>query len=270
MAALKKLTRVVILSFLLGSVLILSSSTALLAQDDDDEYTLDSSVVTIMLDSGAVSKGPKHIVYDSSNVVVRHMSDSAVNAYKKDPDFDYMSTHLSGESLYSRFMRWLARIFYSVGENRFWSAFLKILLYLGCGTLVIFAIIKIAGLSENAIRSTSGSDEGVDYSVTHDDIYAINFNEAIQKAIADKQYRFAVRLLYLKSLRGLADKELINWKINKTNYQYLSELESAAAHQPFKSLTRAYEYIWYGELPINESQFNELHKQFIHFSNSFT
>ena len=273
MAALKKLISLrlpLLLTIFLLSIVPLSPLRA--QADSTDSVVVEENDTTEeapMPDTPLVSHAKHALMYDSSAIVQRHISEAAMKKYQRDPDFDYMSSHLSGQGLLDRFFRWLGRFFDSIGENKKLSLVLKVLLYLGCGILVVFAAIRIAGLSENVLTSGLGSSSAVDYTVAHDDIYAINFNEAIQQAIADKQFRFAVRLLYLKSLRGLADKDIIQWKINKTNLQYLDELRDAPSYGPFASLTRIYEYVWYGEMPINEEQFNDLHQRFIHFSNNF-
>ena len=61
---------------------------------------------------------------------------------------------------------------------------------------------------------------------SEDDISQINFDELITSAMEAKQYKLAVRYMFLKSLKLLAEKGQIELRNNKTNYQYLSEIKS--------------------------------------------
>jgi len=83
-----------------------------------------------------------------------------------------------------------------------------------------------------------------------------NFEELIAKAINDQNYRLAIRYFYLKILKQLTEIELIKWEIQKTNEDYIKELSEKRIKEKFKSITRLYDFVWYGNFKINESQFS--------------
>jgi hypothetical protein len=72
--------------------------------------------------------------------------------------------------------------------------------------------------------------------------------------------------MYLQALRQLADKNLIRWKINKTNDDYARELSSTSYGPGFNNITISYEYVWYGEFEIEENTFGRIRQQFQQFN----
>jgi hypothetical protein len=71
--------------------------------------------------------------------------------------------------------------------------------------------------------------------------------------------------LFLKSLKLLSEKELIELRNNKTNHQYLSEIKNNRISSAFQITTSRFEWIWYGDFPVDEkvmessqNDFNEL------------
>lgn len=80
----------------------------------------------------------------------------------------------------------------------------------------------------------------------------------LKEALAARNYKLAVRIYYLMILKTLHEKEMIVWKKNKTNMDYLSEM---AQHPDFPQLqnnTRIFEFVWYGDQALEEGQFNSI------------
>lgn len=80
----------------------------------------------------------------------------------------------------------------------------------------------------------------------------------LQDAVEGKQYRLAIRLLYLKSLKQLIDSERVKPSPEKTNRQYIEELEKAGLHGLFSHITGIYEMVWYGEATPDDHQYKQL------------
>jgi hypothetical protein len=103
------------------------------------------------------------------------------------------------------------------------------------------------------------------YTESTENIHEINFDEEIEKAIASHNYRLAVRLLYLRSLKQLSDNGLIQWQPEKTNSVYVYELNNPSVRQSFVSLTRQFEYVWYGGFNIDGAAFGNINQLFQNF-----
>ena len=54
-------------------------------------------------------------------------------------------------------------------------------------------------------------------------------------------------------LHLLQDNNLIAYRDDKTNYDYYQELKATDYKQPFRNLSRVYEYTWYGNYSINDN-----------------
>jgi hypothetical protein len=100
------------------------------------------------------------------------------------------------------------------------------------------------------------------------DIQDDNLDEKIRKAVAAKEYRPAVRFMYLKTLRLLNDRQWIRYHADATNYEYVTQMSQHKQGNDFGFLTRIYDYVWYGEFTLTEDQFEIVHKNFSHFYNA--
>jgi hypothetical protein len=80
----------------------------------------------------------------------------------------------------------------------------------------------------------------------------------LQDAVESGDFRKAIRLLYLKNLRRLIDSDWVKPSPEKTNTQYLQELQEANLDVLFGKTTRIYETVWYGEAVPNALQYKQM------------
>lgn len=212
----------------------------------------------------AIKKTPLHLYKDTSGIQVKHFDQNALNYFKKDPAFNYHDNEGAGEpSFFQKLLTWLEDILFgwmrTARFNGTWLGFfltlLKYLIYAGLLALLVFVIIKALGI--DAINLLRGNSKRIDipYSEAVEDINAIDFDDELEKAIAQNNYRLAVRLLYLRSLKQLSDLQLIHWQIDKTNSAYVNELTDPSQKQVFSLITRQFEYVWYGNFSIDKQAF---------------
>lgn len=97
-----------------------------------------------------------------------------------------------------------------------------------------------------------------------------NYDELAQAAILAGNFREAVRMRYLQALQTLEGRKLIIRGKDKTNMDYLRELQPTGWHKPFATLTLHYEYVWYGKLPLSHGQFQQLDEKFAAFKHSLS
>lgn len=95
-----------------------------------------------------------------------------------------------------------------------------------------------------------------------EDIFSINYQQEIDKATAQGNYRVAVRLMYLRLLKELSDRHIIKYKQDKTNLDYLVQLHSTPYYRPFFRLTRHFEYSWYGHFEVEEGAYRVIAGEF--------
>jgi len=208
---------------------------------------------------------PHEILYDSSAIQARSFGPEKIKSYKEDPDFQYNRYKEPPKSLWDRFWEWFWNKIGEMLSTEGGSATFKTVLILLAVLVIGFFIYKLTGMNRASLfKRNSGSVSG--YTVSDENIHSINFTQAISQAIQNNDYRLAVRLLYLQSLKMLADKNLINWQLNKTNIAYIDELQGSTYQSSFSNLTLQFESNWYGDMPIDATEFNAVHEQFNQFN----
>jgi hypothetical protein len=202
---------------------------------------------------------------DTTAVSVRNFDLQKIKAYSSNKDFRYDDVAPLDSSWWDRFWRWFWNLFSNIFSSKTSGAFLKYAVIFTVVGLVVFAVIKLIGLD---IKIFAGKSKAIDvpYNESLENIHEINFNEEIEKAVAKGNYRLAVRLLYLLSLKLLNDKELINWQPEKTNQTYISEIADPNRKREFSALTLQFEYIWYGEFFIDKDSFSTVKGSFERFN----
>ena len=135
-----------------------------------------------------------------------------------------------------------------------WGLFIIII---GAALLVLF-IVKATGAGGNRLfKGKSKRKEIIDASAEDVDIHGIDYDAEITGARNRLDYRMAVRLWFLRSLKLMADESLIEWKIDKTNSDYYYELKETKFQKEFGSVSNLYDYVWYGEFKLSELRYRE-------------
>jgi hypothetical protein len=218
--------------------------------------------------SSQISTQPNKVIplkNDSSAVTLRNFDPQKIKDYSAQREFQYDEQAPVNMSWWDKFWKWIWSLLDGALENRYSGSFIKYLVILIVAALVIFAVIKVIGLDLNIFAGKSKVVD-VPYDESLENIHEISFNEEIEKAIANRNYRLAVRLLYLRSLKLLNDRELIDWQPEKTNQAYIDELIDLERKQQFKVLTLQFEYIWYGDFSIDKENFNGIKGSFERFN----
>lgn len=205
---------------------------------------------------------------EDSPINVRLADEKAFEKYQNDKEFDYSREIPQKQvTLWDRIWNWIAKmIFELIGKSievpQIRYAFIIIIL-----SIVVFLLLKTDALK---LFVSNRKRAKIDYETEKEDIRKLNIDEIISQAIKNKNFRKAVRYLYLKLLKELDNRELINWEINKTNRDYSNELKKSELKKEFKELSVYYEYVWYGDFEINQTMFENINKQFKNSYKSFS
>ena len=134
--------------------------------------------------------------------------------------------------------------------------------------VIIFGVMLYVFLKKNGYLSAhKKSKVDMNVELSDEDLDIAAYEKEIHTAVTAGKLRLAVRLLYLQTLRLLADKEIIAFSKEKTNAAYLRAMAQTSWYKTFANLTLDYEYTWYGEVPLNEEQFSLIQKHFRQFMN---
>ncbi|MBN8865789.1 MAG: DUF4129 domain-containing protein [Sphingobacteriales bacterium] len=184
----------------------------------------------------------------------RRLGDSARTALAADKDF------------------WYANYVFKKKEEkkqinlRFWQtdAFRTIMWVIIICCFVAIIVLYLASDRVGLFRRSShqiAQDETGENDIP-EDIFEINYDKEIDKAQAMGNYRLAVRLQFLKLLRTMAEKQIIQYAPARTNFDYLVQLHKSNWYHDFFRLTRHYEYVWYGQFPIDQQQYNQVSNEY--------
>jgi hypothetical protein len=106
----------------------------------------------------------------------------------------------------------------------------------------------------------------VPYETHAENIHELDFNTLLDEAVQQQDYRRAIRLYYLHTLKQLTDRELIHWQPGKTNRSYIRELQAKALRTDFEKITALFEYVWYGGSRVTEAHFSATRQAFVAFN----
>lgn len=207
-------------------------------------------------------------VYDSSFVTVKIISKDTINKYRSQDAFQYSTKDKARtKSFFERLWDWLWEKYYDLMGQEAGNTLITILLWTFAILGVVYFILRIIGMDAFAFFQKKNKDGGLSYEVLDENVHTINFNEAIETAVNQRNYRLAVRLLYLQTLKKLTDKNYINWQPNKSNRQYVHELANTSLTTSFGSLTTEFEYVWYGEMQLSPQEYDIISNHFKQFYN---
>ena len=201
---------------------------------------------------------------DSTKITPAKFNKQALETYAEQKDFQYDAALTRDLSLWDRFWmlfwRMVNELFTGAASNPVSKYF-----FIGVGVAVLlYIVIKIIG-AEN-IFSKKSKETILPYDILNENIHEIDYETEIQKLIDQRKYRLAVRLLYLRSLKKLSDAEIIQWQPEKTNYNYLTEISKPEIKNEFGLLTHQFDYIWYGDFPVDAQKFEPINQSFNHFN----
>ncbi|UHG91690.1 DUF4129 domain-containing protein [Spirosoma oryzicola] len=201
---------------------------------------------------------------DRSAIRVRYPMPEKLSEFQTDRDYQYNHEAPPPENPVARFFYWLytklMRFLRSDAYQNVW----QYVILAGVAGFVVYLLMKAEVLGFLFPKKAQTST--LAYENLSENIHAINFDAAIDEAVGQRNFRQAVRLLYLQTLKRLTDPGLIHYKPDKTNQHYINELAKTPLQTDFERLTRQFEFIWYGDFPIDEHQFTLLRKAFGDFS----
>ncbi len=200
-----------------------------------------------------------------------------IEKFKKDPSLNYLLTPVK-PSLIERFFLWIKKVFYNFlfkllkivfsGKKAHFiiMKIIKSLPYVTITFFLFFIYKYLLGVDllkwreKKEYKSAKIFINEDEHIIKNEDI-----EELIIKAIEKKDYRLATRFFYLNILKNLSDKELIEWKPDKTNREYVKELSEKGMKGLFSKLSKIYDYVWYGKYFPGETDFLQVKEDYRKF-----
>jgi hypothetical protein len=188
------------------------------------------------------------------SIELRHVPGYVIDSLKSDDAFWYANMRfkkkMQKENTNNATPRWVKTVIWLLIVGTFFAA---LIWYLSSSNILIFAK-----------RQKRIGNEKSETEIT-EDIFSIDYNREIEKAIQAQDYRLAIRLMFLRLLRNLSHRNLIQYRQGRTNLEYLVQLFSTTYYNDFFRLTRDYEYAWYGKFDVSADAFKTIKNDFENF-----
>lgn len=123
---------------------------------------------------------------------------------------------------------------------------------------LVFVIIKLfvgnVALTNKKVQST----RPIVLEEVEQNLHESDLDRYLRESLTNKNYRVAIRLYYLMIIKELSARNMIRWKLDKTNRDYLSEMSSHQTFPDFRNITRTFDKVWYGEFALEQKDFTEI------------
>lgn len=255
---------------LVALCLLLFLSLAAAAQQDDGEYEDEDlppqediyntpPIVALPQDDEDTSMF-EHITYDSRQPLdTRKVPPSDVNRLKEDDAFWYANAAREKKKQKASSPSFTE----SVGNK----AWFKVLVWVLIGGAFIAIIILFLSSSNISLFRKKQEEAGKteEEGEFGEDIFSMDHEREIRRAEEQGDLRRAIRYLYLRTLRDLAQKDLIRYRHESTDSDYLRQLAQTGYYRDFGRLTRHFQYAWYGKFTVEQPLYRMIGEEFTNF-----
>lgn len=190
------------------------------------------------------------------NSAERNFEQQSIEKYRNNKNFQYNQT-IQEEPItfWDRLKMWFWKQFLKLFSNQGAAPYIRLLivvvLLVGVAFLMLKTRFKLAWFS----NKTKKSDVLLDGDI--ENIQTNKIETDIELEIANKNFRKAIRLMFILILKLLNDNKIIKWQREKTNYHYQNEIAPQDYKLQFKQLSYIFEYVWYGHFEPNEQHFSQ-------------
>ena len=187
-----------------------------------------------------------------------------LDGYREDRKFDYSETPAKRSWLdkimnwiYNQIYRFFSWLFGGEKAGEYLAVFLRILPYI-IAVLLIFLIARFfLKVNSGNFRFDRKSKNLVNLSEEERIIMEEDIEALIRQALDSGDFRLAIRYQFLHCLKLLKEGEWIRWQPQKTNHDYIQEIENPELKSLVAKAVRIYNYIWYGDFPLDQSSYTK-------------
>lgn len=220
----------------------------------------------VVFATAGLARSPEAVALkeDSAAVQLRLPAPGHLARYVNDREFWY-DRQPPAHSLSARLKTWLWENILKFLLLREYAATRRFILYTFITATFFYAVWKLRNTIWRGAFYGNISAGPVNFQERPENLHTLDFDRLIDAAVAQKQYREAVRLLFRRALKHLANLQLIHWRPEKTNREYLAEMKADTLNGLFRELIRIFEYTWYGNFTITEENYRRAAARFAAF-----
>ena len=201
-------------------------------------------------------------VLDKRSTAVSPFEQKDLESFRNDRKYDYSETPTQ-RSWLDNILNWIYNLIYRFfswlfgGEKagEYLAVFLKVLPYLIAGLLIYLIARFFLKVNSGGFGGGRKSKNLVNLSEEERIIMEEDIESLIRQALESGDYRLAVRYQFLLCLKMLKEGEWIRWQPQKTNHDYIEEIENPELRGLMSQAVRIYDYIWYGDFPLDQASY---------------
>jgi hypothetical protein len=189
----------------------------------------------------------------------RTPTEEQIKTFTKQKDFNYKSQEEVMNTWLDRLLGWIEEKMFDLFSDKPSAALVRYLIIAALAVFIILTLLKVKPqwlFFKNKEKPVAG------FEFEEAELLQSNLDELAEKEIKNRNYRAAIRYLFLKLLKQLDEKEIIRLGIQKTNRDYLYEAGNSSCSSDFRKLSIMYEFTWYGKFRIEETLFEKVYKDF--------
>jgi hypothetical protein len=184
------------------------------------------------------------------------LSEDLLQEYRhQKPYSNYINKHpkKGTSSELGGFLKWFFSLFKG---NNISANFFRFLPYIIALIALVLITLRLNNMSfSNLIKPSLRKVDGDIIIDEKQTIRDIDFEKLIESAQKEENFRTAIRYSYLMLLKILDAKKLIEWEVQKSNFDYLLVLSEHAIYSSLKNSTGIYESAWYGDKPWTTEEY---------------
>lgn len=199
---------------------------------------------------------------------IRSVEKETLQELYADEEMDYQLAS-PDDNWWMQFRNWLLLQLLKLFGTPKAVGFIEVILYTICIAAIVYVALRLMNVDLSGLLS-AGNRKAVlqdEEHAPHEDIHAIDFTAALAEALQNQEWNKAIRLLYLSALKELTDREHIQWRPGKTNYQYQQELNLPQLQSSFGQLGYFFEWAWYGNFQMQEQSYREAEQHYQSLTN---
>ncbi|MBX2921272.1 MAG: hypothetical protein KF746_03695 [Chitinophagaceae bacterium] len=202
-------------------------------------------------------------LYDSSVIEWRTVPDTTILALKNDKNFLYANKDRTEKKKKQDDENdtggwdFLSELLGSYAVRQVIFIFILVLFAVAVIWFLVKNKMNLFGRGKGTIAAPGQAVEG-----EPDNIFTADLQSAIENAEKKEDYRLAIRLSYLLLLKKFSEEDLIKYKDDTTNMEYLQQVYTQPFYREFFTVTRNYEYAWYGEMPVTRPVYDRVQADF--------
>ncbi|MGW9685873.1 hypothetical protein [Flagellimonas sp. 2504JD1-5] len=210
------------------------------------------------------------IPIDQESILQERILDEDLSKKYTGEAFNYDVKTGESQNLLARFLKWMLEALssaFGIDISPSTLLVLEYIIYGLMGLLVIFILIRVFVNEKFHAIFTKKAKPLVDINLAEQHIETVDLDSLMSSALKNKDYRLAVRYQFLKILKQLSQKEIIEWHFEKTNLDYQKEIKESELQTEFQRASYLYEYIWYGEQHIDALGYEKTSSRFMALNN---